>query len=281
MFREKKTVQCLSERRQRALRQHFQHASRRRSLAAYLSALEWARYFFQPGASHGAEAAIKNVLRVTAIKQDTSFSLCAHQSKGLIGGTAVIKHQRHIGDWCGKPNGTLRPRKSFIQLSQRYAVTALFLASFDSQYRELHRAQADKQQYDKIAGGLQSLDDVSFGFDAAVGELLPVGEYGFERKGHLAFHDKTYESLNARLRKQLPTGVVVAKLLGPGGQLSGLFIGRWQDRSGDAIGIDQGYLQLSCEAFVPQGGFAAAVVPGENEGRGFLLSGDRLRKKFG
>ena len=79
-------------------------------------------------------------------------------------------------------------------------MSPLFPAGFDAKNRELRRAQSNEEQYDKIAGGLQGLDDVGFGFDPAIGKSLPVREHCFKGKRHSPFHDQSDKCLYARLR---------------------------------------------------------------------------------
>ena len=155
-------------------------------------------------------------------------------------------------------------------------MTALLLAGFDTKHRELRSAQANEQQDNKVAGGLQGPDDVRFGFDPSVRVLLPVREHRFEGERHLAFHDESDKCLHARLREKLPTLVIVAKLPRPLRKLAGRRICWRENGRSNAIGVDQRYLQLRREAFVPKCGFTAAVVAGENKGSGFAFAGNGL-----
>lgn len=110
-------------------------------------------------------------------------------------------------------------------------------------------AQANEQQNDKVTGGLQALDDVCFGFNSAIGKFLPVREHRFESERHFSFHDESYKCLYTRLRENLPTGVVVAELLGPLRNLTARRIGGRKNGCGDAIGVNEWDLQLRREAF--------------------------------
>jgi hypothetical protein len=83
------------------------------------------------------------------------------------------------------------------------------------------------------------------------------------------------------LRENLPTGVVVPEFLGPLRKLAGRRICGRKNGCGQTVCVNEGYLQLRREPFIPKRCFAAAVMTGENESSGFVLTGDRLRKKFG
>jgi|SRR5271154_1087466 len=130
-------------------------------------------------------------------------------------------------------------------------MAALLLACFNSKYRELYCAQANEQQDDKIAGGLQGLDDVGFRFDSAIGVFSPVREHRFKSEWHFSFHDESDKCLYARLREELPARVVIAQLLSPLWELTRGRARGGENGGGNAIGINEWDLQLRREPLIP------------------------------
>lgn len=116
---------------------------------------------------------------------------------------------------------------------------------------------------------------IGFGFDPAVCVLFPVRKHRFKGERHSLFHDEAHKCLHTCLGEKLPARIAVAQFLCPWWKSACRHICGRKNGGSDAIGVDQGNLQLRREPFVPKCGFTAAIVARENEGGGFAKPGGR------
>ena len=109
--------------------------------------------------------------------------LHAADRKGLGKAAAVVHEDGGVGDGQGRGDGGLGAGEACVQRVFLDGMAAGQHSGLHAGDRELGVGEADEQEQDEVAGGLQLLDQLDLGCDGSVGAWLPVGEHGLDGEG--------------------------------------------------------------------------------------------------
>ena len=170
----------------------------------------------------------------------------------------------------------LRSREAMYYFLERNVVSTFPPALRDTQCRNLGIGKSYKDQYYVVAGFPQLQYQVSFGLDGAVGSLLPMGKNRLGCERHLVCHHQANNRSDGSLGQELPSQVVVAKLLCPLWELTALRVSFRKNRGRKSVGIYKRNLEPRRQSLIPKRRLTRPVMTCKHKGYWFARACKRL-----